>query len=335
MKPFVDRLEEAKLEKESILCVGLDPQVRYIPEHILRYGYENMKIENYAPGGEGIARAIMEFNRLIIKAAAPFAAVAKPQTAFYEKYGYWGMWALQKTVEMCRKEGLLVLEDAKRCDGGDTAEAYAQGHMGKIEIWMPNSDPATRIEKHPSFLNFDAMTVVPYIGTSCISQFRIVVEENKKGIFVVDKTSFSPNSEIEQLQTISGLKVWEETAKLVRQWSDSIGCSGEFGNSIGVVMGATYPEDALKMRELLPESPFLVPGYGAAQGGGADGAVAGIKKNGLGVIVNSSRDINYAYIKDHFKSKPEDFAQAAGKAAEFSRDDLNAALKKKLGKLPW
>ena len=228
-----------------------------------------------------------------------------------------------------------MLEDAKRCDGGDTAQAYAEGHLGKVGVWDKYSEKARVLHALPS-LDVDAMTVVPYIGTSCISPFVDTVKEYGKGIFIVDKTSFAPNSEVEQLQTISGLKVWQEVALLVKEWGK--GCEGDYGNNVGVVMGATYPEDALKMREILPDPFFLVPGYnlpeGIGQGGDANGAIKGIRDDGYGIIVNSSRGMTYAYRKGPFKCAPSDYIEAAAKAAEFGRDDLNAALKR-AGKLAW
>jgi len=326
MNTFVDRLVDKMREKQSVLCVGLDPQVKYIPKYILQQGYAEAESED---GREGVARAFLIFNQKIIEAVKPYVAVVKPQMAFYEAYGYWGVWAFEKTVKFAKKQRLLVLEDAKRCDGGDTAQAYAEGHLGKVNIWDRLKIKILH-KTLPSF-DVDAMTVVPYIGTSCVSPFVETVKEYGKGIFIVDKTSFAPNSEIEQLQTISGLKVWQETALLVKKWSE--GCEGDHGNNVGVVMEATYPEDAPKMREILPDCFFLVAGYGA-QGGGSDGAVAGVRNDGYGIIVNSSRGIIYAYSKDPFKCDPLDFAEAAARATSFARDDLNAALKR-AGKIPW
>jgi len=328
METFVDKLIEAINSKKSILCVGLDPQKRYIPEHILKQGYEEAENKE---GFEPIARAIVIFNEAIIKATAPHAVVFKPQMAFYEAYGHWGVWAFEETVKMCKKKGVLVIEDAKRCDGGDTSKAYAAGHLGKVDIWTPEEETEETTQK-PSF-DVDAMTVVPWIGTSCLSPFVEAVKEFNKGIFIVDKTSFKPNSEIEQFTTTNNLKVWEELAKLVYDdWSrDTEGDSG-FRN-VGVVLGATYPEDAERMRQILPCCFFLVPGYGV-QGGGSDGAVKGADDNGYGIIVNSSRGITYAYARDQFGCDPEEFAEAAAKAAEFAKNDLNAALER-AGKLPW
>lgn len=329
MKTFVDSLVEAIEEKRSILCVGLDPQVRYIPEHILEQGYNEAEDKS---GFGPVAQAIVIFNEAVIKAVAPFAVVAKPQMAFYEAYGHWGVWAFEETVEICRAEGLLVLEDAKRCDGGDTAKAYAAGHLGQVDAIHLETINPTKLAKlsKPSF-DVDAMTVVPWIGEAGLTPFIEAVKQYGKGIFVVDKTSFRPNSVVEQLVTETGRKVWEETALLVKQWSE--GCEGECGlNNVGVVVGATFPEEAVRMRELLPNRFFLVPGYGA-QGGGADGAVKGVREDGLGVVVNSSRGIDYAFSRK-FKCDPKDFAQASAKAAEFARDDLNQALKR-ARRIPW
>ena len=325
MNTFVDELIKEIYDKQSILCVGLDPQVRYIPEHILQEGSEEAKTgEKFEP----VARAFVIFFRDIIKAVAPFAAVVKPQMAFFEAYKYWGVWAFEEIVKICKEHGLLVVKDAKRCDGGDTAKAYAAGHLGKVDVW---DSIHNKIHSELSF-DVDAMTIMPWIGTSCLSPFIEAVKKFGKGIFVVVKTSFTPNSEVEQLLTETGRKVWEETALLVKQWSK--GCEGKQGiNNVGVVVGATYPKEAVRMRELLPNCFFLVPGYGA-QGGGADGAVKGIMKDGLGEVVNSSRSIDYAYLKGSFECNPTLFAEAAAKAAEFANNDLNQALKR-AGKIPW
>jgi len=325
VKTFVDKLVNAIQEKKSILCVGLDPQIRYFPEHILEQGYAEAGDKS---GFGPVAQAIVIFNEAVVKAVAPFAVVAKPQMAFYEAYGHWGVRAFEETVEICRAEGLLVLEDAKRCDGGDTAKAYAAGHLGEVDSIHLETIHPTKITKFPKpSLDVDAMTVVPWIGEAGLTPFIEAVKQHGKGIFVVDKTSFRPNSAVEQLVTETGYKVWEETALLVKQWSE--GCEGENGiNNVGVVVGATFPEEAVRMRELLPNRFFLVPGYGA-QGGGADGAIRGE----FPLIVNSSRSIDYAWLRE-FKCDPKDFAEASGKAAEFSKDDLNQALKR-ARKIPW
>ena len=164
VKTFVDNLIDLIYEKESILCVGLDPQVRFFPEYILQQGYNEAKDKS---GFEPVARAIVIFNQAIIEAVVQYTVVVKPQRAFYEAYGPWGVWAFKKTVETCKSYGLLVLEDAKRCDGGDTAESYAAGHLGEVNVWNPDEDQLVKV---PS-LNVDAMTIMPGIGSSCVNPF--------------------------------------------------------------------------------------------------------------------------------------------------------------------
>jgi len=324
MKTFVDRLLDEIVEKKSILCFGIDPQVKYIPPTILQQGYEE------PPGTknkfEAAARAIVIYFEKIIPKVAPFAALAKPQGAFYGPvYKQWGGWALEKIVKICRENGLLVDLDHKCSDGGDTAESYANGYLGEVDLWDPIGHG---LSKQPSF-DFDALTVMPSIGESCLSPFIKLAREKGKGIFVVTKTSFKPNSVIEQLVCQSGRKVWEEIAIMVREWSK--GCEGENGiNNVGVVSGATYPEDSDRMRELIPDCFQLKPGLGA-QGADEDAAVRG----GPWIIVNSSRDIDFPQNKaPELNSTPDKIPEAAAKVAMRSKDRLNDAMKR-AGKTPW
>lgn len=324
MKTFVDRLLDEIVEKKSILCFGIDPQVKYIPPTILQQGYEE------PPGTENkfeaAARAIIIYFEKIIPKVAPFVAIAKPQGAFYGPvYKQWGGWALEKIVKICRENSLLVVLDHKCSDGGDTAEAYAAGYIGEVDVW----DPIGHGPSKQSSFDFDAVTVTPSIGESCLTPFIKIVKEKGKGIFVVTKTSFKPNSAIEQLVCQSGRKVWEEIAIMVREWSK--GCEGENGiNNVGVVSGATFPEDSDRMRELIPNCFQLKPGFGA-QGAGPDEAVRG----GPWIIVSSSRDIDFPQIKlPELNLTPEKIPEAAAQKAESSRDLLNEATKR-TGKTLW
>jgi orotidine-5'-phosphate decarboxylase len=182
----------------------------------------------------------------------------------------------------------------------------------------------------------DCVTIHGYIGSDCVRPFLREIKEHGTGAFVVDKTSFKPNSEVEQLECKSGLKVWEELAIMVQKWGE--GTEGEYGyRNLGVVMGATYPEEAVVMRRHLPKSWLLVPGYGKQSQKNLDpagDAVRGADENGLGIVVNSARGVIAAWQEEQFKCEPEKFADAAAKAAEFARDDLSAALKR-AGKLNW
>ncbi len=297
---FTDRLVTAIDKKNSVLCVGLDPQVQYMPDFPGKYNGDINEA----------TKAILAFNLAIIDAIEPHAAAVKSNAAFYEGYGSKGVEVFEETVWHANNKGLIVIEDAKRGDGGDSAEAYALGHIGSHQ-----------------FAPIDAMTIDGYIGDACIKQYVDVVKrDDKNGIFVVTKTSFKPSSFIEDSVTKSGLKVWEELAR--RVYVLGIGTEGKYNfSNVGVVMGATYPEDADRMRELVPNGFFLAPGYGT-QGGGADGAVRGIRSDGLGVIVNSSRGIIFAYRTA--VGDAVDFAKAAGLAAKKARDDLNSAIRRRL-----
>ena len=328
METFTDRLMEKMDEKQSILCVGLDPQFKYIPVQIRTEAFQK-----YGRTFKGIAVAYLEFNKQIIDAVEPYAAIVKPQFSFYLLRS-WAVWAFEETIDYAKKKGLLVLTDAKVEDGGDTAQAYANNHLGKADFWP--EDPVNspdEFTKMPVF-DEDALTVTAWIDNPMMKPFVETVKEHGKGVFVVDKTSFKPESRMQEAMTSNGIKNWELLATFVDEWGR--GTEGERGyRNIGVVLGATYPTDAPRMQELLPKVFKLIPGYGKGQGGGADGAVAVINNDGYGGIVNDSRGIDYAYFKDEqFKCNPEDFADASAKVAEFDRDDLNAALRR-AGKLAW
>lgn len=315
---FTDRLIEAIREKKSLLAVGLDPQLQYMPRHL-----KEGAVARLGKSLDAVGSLFRRFNRAVIDAVEPFCIAVKPQIAFYEIYGLAGLRAFSDTIYYARKKGLVVITDAKRGDGGDTAIAYAQGHVGKIPFWGATPDELSEVE---SPIRADALTVHGYIGSACITPFVKAVLDHGTGIFVVDKTSFKPNSEVEQIEAASGRKVWEELALLVGRWGE--GTEGRHGyRNVGVVLGATYPTDAPAMRQILPTSWFLVPGYGK-QGGGADGAVAAANQDGLGIVVNSSRGITYAYREEQFKTDPENFAGAAAEAARFAQNDLNEALKR-------
>ena len=323
MRTFTDRLMDTMDKKKSILCVGLDPQFKLIPVQIRKWARQT-----FGPTMEGIGQAFLKFNQQIIDAVEPYVVSAKPQMAFYEEYRHWGVWAFEKTVDYLKAKGLIVIEDAKRGDGGDTGQAYADGHLGEVDFWGYDEESFSKV---PS-LDVDCITVTGWIGWPMLKPFVEAVETYGKGIFVVDKTSFKPASEIQEKKTEDGIKNWEQLAHLVDKWGE--GTEGERGYwNVGVVMGATYPKEAATMRAILPNSFFLIPGYGAQQGG-ADEAVEGIDTTGYGGVVNSSRAIIFAYARDMFRCDPKDFATAAAQAAKFSRNDLNAALKR-ADKYPW
>lgn len=323
MKTFVDNLQRGMLEKESVLCVGLDPQLKFMPPHLIQ-----AMVGKHGKSWKALGAIYLAFNKAIIDAVEPWASVVKPQAAFYEASHH--LWqALEQTIAYAHSKRLLVIKDAKRKDGSDTAEMYAQTHIGAVPFFdgrMKQSQVRT-----------DAVTVDGYIGEDSVGRYVREIKKYGTCAFVVDKTSFKPNSVIEQLVTDNGLTVWELLAHYVKLWGE--GTEGENGyRNLGVVMGATYPEDAPKMRAILPKAIMLVPGYsisgGEGQGGEADGAIVPFNDDGFGAVVNSSRGIIAAWKKGPFARDPKNFAQAAALAAKAARNDLNAALRR-ANKIGW
>ncbi len=316
---FVDALQAAQVAKQSVLCLGLDPQLYFMPPPLV----EEMRAV-YGDTEEAIGELFYAFNEAIINAAHPLVSMTKPQAAFYERSCFgWG--ALERTGAYAYNRGLLCTKDAKRFDGGDTADAYADAHIGTVPFFDGGSVIAP--------IRMDAMTIGGWIAEDCVGRFAKRVKEHGTGIFVVDKTSFKPNSVIEQLVTDNGLTVWERLAHYVKEWGE--GTEGKNGYSnVGVVMGATYPEDAVKMRKILPNSVLLVPGLGK-QGGSADEAVVSANDDGFGIVVSDSRAALSAWMTDGpFKCDPKYFAQATANYLEAKNQELTVALRR-IGKCAW
>ena len=324
---FADRLIGAIKAKKSYLCVGLDPQLKYFPPHILRAAAQKA---NTAFGAA--AMAIADYYIEIIDATIEFAPIYKPQMAFYEKYGKNGMAALDSILKHLDINGALVILDGKREDGDASAQAYADAYLGKVDVLNESGE----LVQADSLFNADALTVTAWIDNPCLKPFVDTAEKYGKGIFVVDRTSFKPVSKFQEMTDVDGTKAWVRMAETLAEMGK--GLIGDEGySSIGAVMGATYPEDAAMMRRALPKAFKLIPGFGY-QGGSADGAVACFNEDGLGGIVNNSRVTNYAWhpdFKSEFQCDPKDFATAASKEAKKARDILNAAVAKKNGFLPW
>ncbi|MBU0727056.1 orotidine-5'-phosphate decarboxylase [Patescibacteria group bacterium] len=299
---FGDRLTNRISDLGNPTVVGLDPRLNQIPEFIIE-----KVIDEFGETTEAAAEAILEFNMGIIDAISDIVPAVKPQIAFYECYGYEGLRAYEETIKYAQEKGMIVIGDAKRNDIGSTAKAYAEGHLGNVDLFGTPT---------PS-INADALTVTPYLGTDGIAPFTKVCAEFGKGIFVLVRTS-NPSADEIQGQTLGDHLMDEHVATLVEGWGrDLIGDSGY--SSVGAVIGATYPEEARVLRNLMPNQIFLVPGYGA-QGGGAEDVKPCFHDNGTGAIVNSSRGIIFAYEK---QGKPsEAFAETARDAALAMKEDL-------------
>lgn len=298
----LDRLIEKIEQTQNPTVAGLDPKLDYVPEYIKRKCFEK-----YGETLKGAAKALLKFNKGLIDALYDIVPAVKPQAAYYEMYGVEGVKTLYKTQEYARSKGMYVITDGKRNDIGTTMEAYATAHLGKVKVGSAEFEP---------FLG-DALTVNGYLGSDGIKPLLKVCKENDKGIFVLAKTS-NPSSGELQDKKIDGVPVYEIMGKMCEDWGKEL--AGVYGYSgVGIVAGATYPEQIKRLREILPHTFFLIPGYGA-QGATAKDISAAFDKNGLGGIVNSSRGIMCAYQKQ--KCDEREFAEAARREAIRMRDEI-------------
>ena len=253
-------------EKNAPVVVGLDPNLDFIPESIIRKSFEK-----HGESLEGAADAIWEFNKGIVDATADLIPAVKPQIAMYEQFGIPGLLAFKKTVDYCHEKGLLVIGDVKRGDIGSTSLSYAKAHIGKIKVGSKEFFP----------FDEDFCTVNPYLGTDGIKPFVDVCEASDRGIFVLVKTS-NPSSGEFQDRMIDGRPLYEHVADKVNEWGE-LSMDGDYSN-VGCVVGATYPEMGKALRKRMPKAYILVPGYGAQGASGKD--LAGFfNSDGLGAIV--------------------------------------------------
>ena len=299
---LIDKIEQTR----NPSVVGLDPRLEYIPD--------TLKNEIFGELGntpKAVSEIFLRFNKSLIDALFDIVPAVKPQFAMYEQYGWEGVAAYTRTIEYAKSKGLMVIGDVKRGDIGSTAEAYANGHIGEVDI---NGD------KHRIF-DEDFITINPYLGTDAAEPFLRNCREYGKGVFVLVKTSNAGSGQIQDI-LVDGEPLYQIVGKLVSEWG--AGMIGKRGySSVCAVVGATHSSQAAVLREMLPRTFFLVPGYGA-QGGGAAHAKHCFDKNGGGAIVNSSRGIIAAWKSEKYakRFKPEEFALAAREAAVEMREEL-------------
>ena len=292
------------------IVVGLDPMLNYIPEQVQQKAFAE-----YGETLEGAAEAIWQFNKEIVDKTYDLIPAVKPQIAMYEQFGLPGLAAFKKTVDYCKEKGLVVIGDIKRGDIGSTSAAYAVGHIGKVKVGSKTYAP----------FDEDFVTVNPYLGSDGVNPFLDVCKEEKKGIFVLVKTS-NPSSGEFQDRLIDGRPLYELVGEKVAEWGSE--CMGDSYSYVGAVVGATYPEQGEILRKVMPKSFILVPGYGAQGGQGKD-LVHFFNEDGLGAIVNSSRGIICAYKQDKYKEQgmtPENFADASRLAVKDMIADISGAL---------
>lgn len=307
---MIKRLIREIQKKNAPIVVGLDPQMALIPQKLLDKNYQQ-----YGQTLEGAANAFWDFNRAIIDAVCDLIPAVKPQSAMYERLGLAGEAVYHKTISYARDKGLLVIGDIKRGDIGSTSAAYADGHLGLVTVG----------EKVYAPFGEDFATVNPYMGTDAVGPFVNVCKAQDKGIFVLVKTSNPSSGEFQdQILAETGKPLYESVAYMVEKWGEETREDGY--SDVGAVVGATYPRQGERLRELMPHTYILVPGYGAQGGRGVD-LTHFFDRDGLGAIVNSSRGIIAAYQKDDYaRFGAEHFAEASRQAVLDMLADINGAL---------
>ncbi len=304
IQKLIDNIRKTK----APIVVGLDPMMSYIPEHITKRAFGEL-----GETLEGAAEAVWQYNKAIVDETFDLIPAVKPQIAMYEQFGLPGLAAFKKTVDYCKEKGLVVIGDVKRGDIGSTSAAYATAHLGRVKVGASLLTP----------FGEDFATVNPYLGSDGIKPFIEVCKEEKKGLFILVKTS-NPSSGEFQDRLVDGKPLYELVGEKVAEWAEA--CMGDTYSYVGAVVGATYPEMGKVLRKVMPKSYILVPGYGAQGGKGAD-LVHFFNEDGLGAIVNSSRGIIAAYKQEKYsRFGAEHFAQASRAAVEDMVADINTAL---------
>ncbi len=298
---ITDKLIDGIIAMQNPTCVGLDTLFDYLPEE-MKAGAQSF---------EAVAERVVEFNKKIIDSVYDIVPSVKVQIAYYEMYGTAGMKAYEETLKYAAKKGLVVIADAKRNDIGSTAACYAKTFLGQTQV----------NEKAFSAFPSDYVTVNGYLGTDGIAPFVEECQAHDKGIFVLVKTSNPSGAEIQNVVLQNGVPMYEYVGGLVEKWGEST--IGKYGYSaVGAVVGATHPTEAARLREVLPHTFFLIPGYGA-QGGNAEMLKSCFGKEGLGGVVNNSRGILCAY-----KKRGGSYFEAARAACIDMQKDLSSVIGK-------
>ena len=307
MENIIDVLINKIKEMKNPTVIGLDPRYELLPECILR---------KYPNTVDGVAKAILEYNKAIIDEIYDIIPAVKPQLAFYEMFGIPGLVTFEETCKHAKSKGMIVIADAKRGDIGSTAQGYSNAYLGKTKVG----------EKEESIFDIDFLTVNPYMGTDCIKPFIEDCKKYNKGIFILVKTSNPSSGELQDVKIDGVEEVYIKVAKLVEKWGEElIGKNGY--SSIAAVVGATYPHQLSEIRKIAKHTFLLIPGYGA-QGGKVQDIMLGFDKNGIGGIINASRSLMCAYKSELWKDKfrEDEFAKATRAEAIRMREELNSAM---------
>lgn len=304
---IIDKLVAKIKQTNNPTVVGLDPRLDFIPQFIKDEAYEK-----YGKTPKGACEAFYLFNKKIIDSVYDLVPAVKPQIAMYEQFGKDGIECYINTCLYAKRKDLIVIGDIKRSDIASTAEAYSNGHIGQVAI-EENS-------YHTYFSDF--ITLNPYLGYDSIEPYTDNCKNFNKGLFILVKTSNPNSGQIQDLTLDTGEKLYEKIGGLVSKWGESL--MGESGySSFGAVVGATHPNQAEALRKIMPNTYFLVPGYGA-QGATAKELSVCFNKDGLGAIVNSSRGIIAAYKTKAYQSKFNEleFDKASRQAVLDMKQDL-------------
>ncbi len=307
MKNAMDILIDKIKEMDNPTVMGLDPRYEMIPEVVRR---------KYGTDLKSVCEAIFEYNKELIDNTYDIVPAIKPQIAFYELFGPDGMECFRKTCSYAKEKGMVVIADIKRGDIGSTAAGYSNTYIGKTNL----------VDTEVRLYDIDFVTVNPYFGIDGIKPFLEDAAKYNKGLFILVKTSNPSSSELQDLMLEENKTIYEKVAELVDSWGrEMIGESGY--SAVGAVVGATHPKQLEELRAKMPNTFFLIPGYGA-QGGKAEDIALGFK-DGIGGIVNASRSLMCAYKKDEYKEKftEEEYGKATREEAMRMRDELNSAIK--------
>ena len=241
MKNAMDLLIDKIKEKNNPTVMGLDPRYEMLPECIK---------SKYGKDVKSVCEGILEYNKNLIDATFDIIPAVKPQIAFYEMFGIEGIKCFKETCKYAKEKGLIVIADIKRGDIGTTAAGYSNAYLGKTLVG----------DTEESFYDIDWVTVNPYLGIDGVKPFIEDCKKYNKGIFVLVKTSNKSSGELQDLKLEDGKTVYEKVAELVNTWGEDL--IGEYGYSqIASVVGATYPAQIKELREIMPKSYFLIPGY--------------------------------------------------------------------------
>lgn len=308
---MINKLVDNIKKTNAPIVVGLDPMLKYVPKHLLESAYKE-----YGENLKGVSEAIFTYNKGLIDAIYDLVPAVKPQIAMYEQFGIEGLIAFKRTVDYAHEKDLVVIGDVKRGDIGSTSAAYATAHLGTVSI----------CDKKFAGFDEDFATVNPYFGIDGIDPFIKVCAEEKKGIFVLVKTSNPSSGEFQDRKLADGdnRPLYEIVGEKVSKWGET--CMGDSYSYVGAVVGATYPEMGKILRDIMPKTYILVPGYGAQGGKGSD-LKAFFNEDGLGAIVNSSRGIIAAYTQEKYASYGEAGYAAAARAAVLAmKEDIVTAV---------